>query len=226
MGPRKSRASQAEKELQRIAEILRGLDGEYPDVNCALHHHNPYQLLVATILSAQCTDVRVNMVTPALFERYPSPKHLAKAEAEELQALIHSTGFFRNKAKNLMGAANEIVHSFKGKVPESMEELLSLPGVARKTANVVLGTAFGISDGVVVDTHVKRLSNRLGLTHQQDPNKIENDLMSQIPRKRWISFSHQLIHHGRRVCKARSPQCGECVLNNLCLYYHEPATRS
>ena len=125
-----------------------------------------------------------------------------------------------------MGAANEIVHSFKGKVPESMEELLSLPGVARKTANVVLGTAFGISDGVVVDTHVKRLSNRLGLTHQQDPNKIENDLMSQIPRKRWISFSHQLIHHGRRVCKARSPRCGECVLNNLCLYYHEPATRS
>lgn len=226
MGARRSKTSKAEKDQQRITEILKGLDDEYPDVNCSLHHHNPYQLLMATILSAQCTDVRVNMVTPALFERYPSPKKLAEAEAEDLQELIRSTGFFRNKAKNLMGAANKIVTSFKGRVPENMEELLSLPGVARKTANVVLGTAFGISDGVVVDTHVKRLSNRLGLTHHQDPHKIEKDLMREIPRKRWINFSHQLIHHGRRVCKSRSPQCGECVLNNLCPYYHELDTRS
>ena len=218
---RRSRKSKAEKEQQRIAEICRRLDDEYPDVNCALHHRNPYELLAATILSAQCTDVRVNMVTPALFERYPSPRELAEAEVEELQELIHSTGFFRNKAKNLMGAAQEIISSFKGKVPESMEELLSLPGVARKTANVVLGTAFAISDGVVVDTHVKRLSNRLGLTHQQDPNKIEKDLMGEIPRNRWIQFSHQLIHHGRGVCKARSPKCGQCGLNDICPYYHE-----
>ncbi len=221
MGARESRNSKSEKEHQRVAEICSRLDEEYPDVNCALHHQNPFQLLVATILSAQCTDVRVNMVTPALFERYPSPKILAEARAEELQKLIRSTGFFRNKAKNLMGAAKKMVSSFKGNVPESMEELLSLPGVARKTANVVLGTAFGISDGVVVDTHVKRLSNRLGLTHQKDPTKIEKDLMKELPRKRWILFSHQLIHHGRRVCKARSPQCGECALNNLCPYYHE-----
>jgi endonuclease-3 len=226
MGAKSFKTNKAEKEQQRVAEILRGLDDEYPDVNCALHHSNPYQLLMATILSAQCTDVRVNMVTPALFKHYPSPEKLADAEAEELQALIRSTGFFRNKAKNLMGAAHRIVTSFQGKVPESMEELLSLPGVARKTANVVLGTAFEISDGVVVDTHVKRLSNRLGLTHQQDPNKIEKDLMRQIPRKRWINFSHQLIHHGRRVCKARSPQCGECSLSNLCPYVHELGTRS
>jgi endonuclease-3 len=221
MGARKSKNSKAEKEQQRVGEICSRLDDEYPDVNCALYHQNPYQLLVATILSAQCTDVRVNMVTPALFERYPSPKVLAGAEAGELQELIRSTGFFRNKAKNLMGAAKKMVASFKGKVPESMEELLSLPGVARKTANVVLGTAFGISDGVVVDTHVKRLSNRLGLTHQKDPNKIEKDLMRELPRKRWIIFSHQLIHHGRRVCKARSPRCEECVLNDLCPYSHE-----
>jgi endonuclease-3 len=220
MGAKRSKTNKTEKEQQRIADILRRLDDEYPDVECALHHQNPYQLLMATILSAQCTDVRVNMVTPALFERYPSPKELAAAEAGELQELIHSTGFFRNKAKSLKGAANEMLASFKGRVPESMEELLSLPGVARKTANVVLGTAYGISEGVVVDTHVKRLSNRLELTHQKDPNKIEKDLIREIPRKRWIQFSHQLIHHGRRVCKARSPQCGKCVLNDLCPYYH------
>ena len=221
MGAKRSKTSKAEKEQQRIAKILRGLDDAYPDVECALLHQNPFQLLVATILSAQCTDVRVNLVTPALFERYPSPRKLAQAEAGELQELIHSTGFFRNKAKNLMGAAHKMIASFKGRVPDSMEELLSLPGVARKTANVVLGTAYGISEGVVVDTHVKRLSNRLGLTHQQDPNKIEQDLMREIPRTRWIQISHQLIHHGRRVCKARSPQCGECTLSDLCPYYHE-----
>ncbi|MEE2821624.1 MAG: endonuclease III [Acidobacteriota bacterium] len=217
----KSKLSKKVRENQRIGEICHRLDEEYPDVHCALHHKNPYELLVATILSAQCTDVRVNTVTPALFERYPSPKELAEAEVGELQNLIHSTGFFRNKAKNLIGAANEIMFSFKGKVPESMEELLTLPGVARKTANVVLGTAFDIADGVVVDTHVKRLSNRLGLTHHQDPNKIEKDLMCKISKKRWIYFSHQLIHHGRGICKARSPKCGECTLTNLCPYAHE-----
>ena len=218
---KKSKLSKKVRENQRIGEICHRLDEAYPDVHCALHHKNPYELLVATILSAQCTDVRVNTVTPALFERYPSPKELAEAEVRELQNLIHSTGFFRNKAKNLIGAANEIMFSFKGKVPESMEELLTLPGVARKTANVVLGTAFEIADGVVVDTHVKRLSNRLGLTHHQDPNKIEKDLMCKISKKRWIYFSHQLIHHGRGICKARSPKCGECTLTNLCPYSHE-----
>lgn len=218
---KKSKLSKKVRENQRIGEICHRLDEAYPDVHCALHHKNPYELLVATILSAQCTDVRVNTVTPALFERYPSPKELAEAEVGELQNLIHSTGFFRNKAKNLIGAANEIMFSFKGKVPESMEELLTLPGVARKTANVVLGTAFEIADGVVVDTHVKRLSNRLGLTHHQDPNKIEKDLMCKISKKRWIYFSHQLIHHGRGICKARSPKCGECTLTNLCPYSHE-----
>ncbi|MEE8349709.1 MAG: endonuclease III [Acidobacteriota bacterium] len=216
---KRSRTSQKAKEEQRIAEVLRGLEDEYPDVNCALLHQNPFQLLVATILSAQCTDVRVNLVTPALFARYPSPKALAQAEVGELQDLIHSTGFFRNKAKNLMGAAGKMIASFNGKVPATMEELLSLPGVARKTANVVLGTAYGISEGVVVDTHVKRLSNRLGLTHQQDPRKIEQDLIRAVPRNRWIDLSHQLIHHGRRVCKARRPQCEKCVLNDLCPYF-------
>ncbi|MDA2933759.1 endonuclease III [Acidobacteria bacterium AH-259-D05] len=220
MGATRSTTKKEAKEQQRIAEICRRLDDQYPDVTCALHHQNPYQLLVATVLSAQCTDERVNMVTPALFERYPSPAALAQADTEELQRLIHSTGFFRNKAKNLKEAAQKMVDSFKGRVPESMEELLSLPGVARKTANVVLGTAFGISNGVVVDTHVKRLSNRLGLTEQNDPNRIEKDLMRKIPRSRWIYFSHQLIHHGRRVCNARTPKCGECVLNDVCPYYH------
>ena len=194
------------------------MDEEYSDAECALHHDSPFQLLVATILSAQCTDVRVNKVTPQLFGRYPTPREMAQADEEELQAIIRSTGFFRNKAKNLVGAARRIVETFKGKVPESMEELLQLPGVARKTANVVLGTAFGISSGVVVDTHVKRLSYRLGLTHNKDPNKVERDLMGQIPGDRWISFSHQLIHHGRRICNSRKPKCEACVLVNVCPY--------
>ena len=216
MGARKSRTSKVDKEQQRVAEICSRLDDEYPDVNCALSHQNPYQLLVATILSAQCTDVRVNMVTPALFERYPSPKVLAGAEAGELQELIRSTGFFRNKAKNLMGAANKIVSSFKGKVPESMEKLLSLPGVARKTANVVLGTAFGISDGVVVDTHVARLCNRLKITSAKTPEKIEKDLVKLVPREHWTLFSHWIIWHGRRRCNARKPDCPNCEIRELC----------
>ncbi len=218
MCPRASVARKKAKEEHRIGEILRGLDEEYADAECALHHDNPFQLLVATILSAQCTDVRVNMVTPELFQRYPTPRAMAQAEEEELQEIIRSTGFFRNKAKNLAGTARKIVETFKGKVPESMEELLQLPGVARKTANVVLGTAFGISSGVVVDTHVKRLSYRLGLTTHTDPNKVEQDLIGQIPHDRWIGFSHQLIHHGRRVCNSRKPKCEACVLWDVCPY--------
>lgn len=206
------------KEERRIGELLKRLDGEYPDVECALHHVNPYQLLVATILSAQCTDKRVNIVTPALFKKYPNPRKLAAADELHLQEIIHSTGFFRNKAKNLIGAARRMVQEFSGCVPRTMEDLLKLDGVARKTANVVLGTAFAISCGVVVDTHVKRLSNRLGLSSQKDPNRIERDLMSRVPQDHWIAFSHQLIHHGRRICGARKPKCAECVLADLCPY--------
>ena len=218
MCPRESVAKKQAKEEHRIGEILRRLDEEYADAECALHHEDPFQLLVATILSAQCTDVRVNGVTPQLFQRYPTPREMARADEEELQEIIRSTGVFRNKAKNLVGTARRIVERFKGKVPESMEELLQLPGVARKTANVVLGTAFGIRSGVVVDTHVKRLSYRLGLTTNTDPNKVEQDLMGQIPGDRWIGFSHQLIHHGRRVCNSRKPKCDACVLADVCPY--------
>ncbi len=218
MCPQKSATKRKAKEEHRIAEILRRLDREYPDAQCALDHENPYQLLVATVLSAQCTDVRVNMVTPQLFNRYPRPQDMAQADEEELQGLIRSTGFFRNKAKNLVGAAQGIVAEFEGEVPRSMEELVELPGVARKTANVVLGTGFGITSGLVVDTHVKRLSHRLGMTTHKDPNKIEQDLMGQIPENHWIEFSHQLIHHGRRICNSRRPKCEACVLANLCPY--------
>jgi endonuclease-3 len=226
MGPRASVARKQAKEEHRIGEILQGLDQEYADAECALYHDNPFQLLVATILSAQCTDVRVNMVTPELFQRYGTPREMAQADQEELQEIIRSTGFFRNKAKNLVGAAQKIVETFEGKVPESMEELLQLPGVARKTANVVLGTAFGIGSGIVVDTHVKRLSYRLGLTTNTDPNKVEQDLMGQIPRDRWIGFSHQLIHHGRKVCNSRKPKCEACVLANVCPYGQVNAANS
>ena len=218
MCPQKSATKREVKEEHRVAEILRRLDREYPDAQCALHFENPYQLLVATILSAQCTDTRVNMVTPQLFTRYPTPEDLAQADEKKLQELIRSTGFFRNKAKNLVGAAQGIVAEFEGKVPESMEKMVELPGVARKTANVVLGTGFEITSGIVVDTHVKRLSHRLGMTSHKDPNKIEQDLMGQIPEHHWIEFSHQLIHHGRRICKSRRPRCEACVLANICPY--------
>ena len=207
------------KERQRIAEILRVLGQEYADANCALHHQNAYELLVATVLSAQCTDVRVNMVTPALFQRFPDAKALAGADQEELQEIIKSTGFFRNKAKNLIGAARKLTQEFDGVVPQSMTDLLELPGVARKTANVVLGNAYGIPSGVVVDTHVSRLSGRLGLTEERDPKKIETDLMEIVPEDEWIDFSHRLIQHGRRVCVARKPRCGDCFLADLCPYY-------
>ncbi len=201
---------------ERVAEILSILERTYPDVKCALHHENAWQLLVATILSAQCTDARVNMVTPALFKKYPTAARMARIEPEELEPLIRTTGFFRSKAKNLVGAARRVTEAFGGKVPEEMDELLSLPGVARKTANVVLGTWFGRGVGIVVDTHVHRISRRLELTKSDDPKQIEQDLMKVIPQAKWIDFSHQVIHHGRALCVARAPKCVDCPLERLC----------
>ncbi len=201
---------------KRVSAILTKLDEAYPHATCALKHENPFQLLVATILSAQCTDTRVNMVTPELFRKYPDAKHLAYANPAELQQEIRTTGFFRNKTKSLIGASKKLVEEFGGEVPRTMEELLTLPGVARKTANVVLGTGYGVASGVVVDTHVQRVTKRLDLTKNTDPKKIEQDLMKVIPQKRWILFSHQIIWHGRRVCQARKPRCIECNLEKLC----------
>jgi endonuclease-3 len=200
----------------RVAAILQELDRHYPVADCALVRDNPFQLLCATILSAQCTDERVNMVTPALFSRFPTPAAMAKAPAAILEGVIRSTGFFRNKAKNLIGAARVLNEKWHGEVPCSMTALLELPGVARKTANVVLGTAFGIADGVVVDTHVMRLSQRLGITRATTAEKIERDLMEVIPKERWILFSHQIIWHGRRVCRAHKPDCDACPLVPHC----------
>ncbi|MBV9625458.1 MAG: endonuclease III [Acidobacteria bacterium] len=201
---------------ERVREILARLDRLYPDVTCALAHRSPWELLVATILSAQSTDVRVNMVTPELFKKYPTVQDFARLEPRELEPDIRSTGFFRNKSKSLVGAARKILEHFEGKVPDSMTGLLILPGVARKTANVVLGTWFGKAEGVVVDTHVHRISRRLELTRNHDPKKIEVDLMRLIPREKWILFAHQLIWHGRRLCVARGPKCADCLLENLC----------
>lgn len=200
----------------RVRAILTGLDEAYPAATCALKHENAFQLLISTILSAQCTDERVNQVTATLFKKYPDAKAFAYATPSELEQEIRPTGFFRNKTKSIMGASKKIVEEFNGQVPQSMEQLLTLPGVARKTANVVLGTAFGIASGVVVDTHVTRLAQRLDLTKNEDPKNIEQDLMAVIPRDRWILFSHQLIWHGRRVCQARKPKCIECNLEQLC----------
>jgi endonuclease-3 len=196
----------------RVAKIIAGLKELYPDVRCELDHENAFQLTVATILSAQSTDKRVNMVTPELFRRWPDAAALASADPAELEQVIHSTGFFRNKAKSLLGMARRLVERHDGEVPRTMEEMLELPGVARKTSNVVLGTAYGIASGVVVDTHVMRLSNLLGLTQNTDPVKIELDLQGIIPKDEWIDFSHRLIWHGRRVCIANRPKCGECPL--------------
>jgi endonuclease-3 len=201
---------------ERIAEILRRLNLQYPDVTCALTHKSAWELVVATILSAQSTDVRVNMVTPELFKKYPTVQDFAKIEPQQLEPDIHSTGFFRNKSKSVVGAARRVVSEFGGKVPDNMDDLLTLPGVARKTANVVLGTWFGKNEGVVVDTHVHRISRRLELTKNDDPKKIEQDLMAIIPREKWTLFSHQIIWHGRRLCIARSPKCVECPLENIC----------
>lgn len=213
-GPALAALDPAEK--RRVQKLLRRLQAAYPDPRCALEHDNPLQLLVATILSAQCTDERVNQVTPELFRRFPTARDLSNSPAGELEEVIRSTGFFNNKARNIRGACRVLVERHGGLVPDTMEELLELPGVARKTANVVLGTAFGITSGVVVDTHVTRLSRLLGLTRQTDAVKIEADLQKILPRSRWISFAHQLIWHGRKVCIARRPRCAECVLKDLC----------
>jgi endonuclease III len=201
---------------RRVAAILAKLDEAYPNANCELNHENAFQLLIATILSAQCTDVRVNQVTQELFKGYKKPEDFAYASPAELEREIRPTGFFRNKTKSIMGASKTLVEKFGGQVPRTMEEILTLPGVARKTANVVLGTAYGIASGVVVDTHVIRLSRRLDLTRNEDPKKIEQDLMAILPREKWIKFSHQLIWHGRRVCAARKPKCAECNLEQVC----------
>ncbi len=200
----------------RVREILRRLDQMYPNVTCALVHQTPWELLVATILSAQCTDKRVNMVTPGLFAKYPTPEDFAAVRPEVLAGDIRSTGFFNNKAKSIVGAARAVVQRFGGQVPRTMDELLTIPGAARKTANVVLGTAYGVASGVVVDTHVQRLSLRLDLTRNTEPVKIEQDLMKIVPKDRWILFSHQLIHHGRQLCLARNPKCLDCKLNSIC----------
>lgn len=200
----------------RVTAILKGLDEAYPEVECALKHSSPWELLVATILSAQCTDVRVNMVTPELFRRFPTPQAMAKATLPQLEALIRTTGFFRNKAKSIQGAARKIISDFNGQVPQTLAELITIPGAARKTANVVLGVCFGKAEGVVVDTHVLRISRRLGLAKSETPEKVEQELMQIIPKDRWIAFSHQIIHHGRQVCDARKPMCDRCNLEQLC----------
>lgn len=201
---------------ERIAEILQRLEAAYPNAECALHHRNAWELLVATILSAQCTDARVNMVTPELFRKFPTPQAMAEASLPAIEEEIRSTGFYHNKAKSISGAAKKIVGEFGGKVPKTMAELLTVPGAARKTANVVLGVAYRVAEGVVVDTHVLRISNRLGLTKQTDPKKVEQDLMKIIPKDHWIQFSHEMIHHGRQVCIARKPRCADCTLETLC----------
>src|SRR5438093_83790 len=215
LGPRKKNGYNPTAP-ERISEILKRLDQLYPDVTCALTHKDSWELLVATILSAQSTDVRVNMVTPLLFKKYPTVEEFAKLEPQQLEPDVRSTGFFRNISKSVVGAALKIVNDFGGKVPENMDELLTLPGVARKTANVVLGTWFGKAEGLVVDTHVHRISRRLELTKNDDPKNIEQDLMKVLPREKWTLFSHQIIWHGRRLCLARSPKCVDCPLENIC----------
>lgn len=203
-------------QAKRVRAILAKLDQAYPAATCALEHRDPFQLLIATILSAQCTDERVNQVTRVLFSKYRKPEDFAYADPRELEREIRPTGFFRNKTKSIIGASRKIVEEFGGRVPQTMEALLELPGVARKTANVVLGTAYGIASGIVVDTHVQRLARRLALTGNEDPKKIEQDLMEILPPARWILFSHQLIWHGRRICQARRPKCAECNLERIC----------
>jgi endonuclease-3 len=210
------RPKTAAERKERVAEILRRLDQMYPAATCALHHGNPWELLVATILSAQCTDKRVNEVTPGLFAKYPTPQDFAAVRPEVLANDIRSTGFFNNKARSIVGAARKVVSEFGGKVPQTIEEMLTIPGAARKTANVVLGTAYGIASGVVVDTHVQRIAARLDLTKHTEPVKIEQDLMKIVPREKWVLFSHQVILHGRALCQARSPKCAECGLTSIC----------
>jgi endonuclease-3 len=201
---------------RRVKAILQCLDDLYPGVTCALTHSSPWELLVATILSAQCTDARVNMVTPVIFKKYPTPRDFAALTPEQLEPDIRSTGFFRNKAKSIIGSAQKVVSEFAGNVPDEMHKLLTMPGVARKTANVVLGSWFGQAIGVVVDTHVHRIARRLELAGSNDPKNIEQDLMKVLPQSKWIEFSHQIIHHGRAICVARKPKCAECPMEKLC----------
>lgn len=214
--PKRRSRQQTGDEQQRVQRILRSLSKAYPVALCALNHTSPFQLLVATILSAQCTDERVNIVTPALFDRYPTARDLSQADQEQLEELVRSTGFYRNKAKNLIGMAKAVVEQHGGELPRTLPELVALPGVGRKTANVLLGTAFGIPSGIVVDTHVARISYLLGLTASKNAEQIERDLMELVPEKEWINFSHRLIHHGRRICIARRPKCLECPLLENC----------
>ena len=210
------RRARLPKAPERMPELLARLKGLYPDAHCELDHRNAFELLCATILSAQCTDARVNLVTPALFAKYPDAPALARARPAAVEAIIRPTGFFRNKTKSLIGMAQAVVADHAGRIPSSMEELRTLPGVGRKTANVILGNAYGINEGVTVDTHVGRVSRRLGLTKHDDPEKVEQDLMKLIPRDDWALFSHLLIFHGRRICVARKPKCGECALAGMC----------
>jgi endonuclease-3 len=216
MGNRAKSGPEERREAQRVALILRGFEESYPDATCALEHGNPLQLLVATILSAQCTDERVNRVTKSLFRKYRTPEDYAESQSEVLEGEIRPTGFFRNKTRSIRSACRLIVEKFGGKVPDTMEELTQLPGVARKTANVVLGVAFKKAGGVVVDTHVTRVSRRLGLSKNSDPEKIERDLMKLIPRDKWIWFAHAAILHGRQICKARRPLCAACPVEKVC----------
>jgi endonuclease-3 len=216
VGDGRSREPGGDLAPQRIAAILRCLDEAYPKAVCALDHKNPWELLVATILSAQCTDARVNMVTPELFRRFPTPAAMAEAPIPELENLIRSTGFFRNKAKSIKGAAHAIVTRFDGRIPKTLAELITVPGAARKTANVVLGVSYGLAEGVVVDTHVFRIARRLHLAKGDSPQKVEEELMRVLPQEKWIAFSHQVIHHGRQICTARNPRCNICPLEQLC----------
>jgi endonuclease III len=213
---RRPRARRTRDAPARAPEILTRLRAAYPDARCALDHRGAFELLCATILSAQCTDVRVNLVTPVLFGRYPTPETLARARQADVEEIIRSTGFFRNKARSLIGMAQALVADYGGEVPRTMEQLQALPGVGRKTANVILGNAYGINEGITVDTHVTRLSRLLGLTRHADPVKIEQDLMALFPRDQWALLSHLLIFHGRQVCVARRPRCHDCVLSDLC----------
>lgn len=219
--PRRSTAARAPQRRgplapDRVAAILKALDEAYPEAVCALVHRTPWELLVATILSAQCTDARVNMVTPELFRRYPTPAAMSHASLAAIEDLIRTTGFFRNKAKSIQGAAKKISEDFRGKVPSTLAELITIPGAARKTANVVLGVCFGKAEGVVVDTHVFRIARRLELARGETPQEVEKELMRILAQDRWIAFSHQIIHHGRQVCIARNPKCSQCNLEPLC----------
>ena len=213
----RTNASEGSVDLKKqAAKVIRILKKTYPDAECALHHDNPFQLLAATILSAQCTDERVNMVTPKLFEKFPTSEKLAKATQKQVERIIQSCGFYRNKATNLRGMAKALVEDHAGELPQGLDALVKLPGVGRKTANVVLGTAFGIASGVVVDTHVKRISNLLGLTESKNPDIIERDLMAVLPKKEWVDYSHRMIYHGRAICIARRPNCEDCPLLKIC----------